>query len=222
MRLFHRFEQVRFRNPLLVTLTTLPGPDIECQLADVYQAWSNLLRSKLFKGKARFGLKGIEVKPNPRGWYLHLHVLVDYKGWLSQAKLSRSWFRWTGAYVVDVRKANKHRGGVRGAVMEVCKYVCAGFSKLNSPLTPGQVDHLGQAIERRRLFSTFGKRAPSLDTQEITRQVPSLRDLPCPICGFHMEVIRIAPSVPVLGGQEVKVYDFSPLGRPGSPSPPGG
>lgn len=219
MDYYHRYRDRHYRNPLLVTLTTKAGPDLAGALETMRHAWPELLRSRLFRrpgpGKARsrvrFGIYGIEVKRSPHGWYLHLHALVDFKGWLDQRELSRLWGHLTGgASVVDVRRAWRHAGGVQGAVREVTKYVgkpadCRSWSS-------DQVDYVGEVIYNRRLSGTIGERAVSLDTKET-----SLHSLPCPACGSTLTNVGQGPSGQSIGGQAVPLYDFGTLVDQDSP-----
>lgn len=180
MEWFHRLRDVHLQWPLLLTLTLIPGPDAGALVDLALRQFAELRRRV---PRLRRGFYAVEVKPNPAGWYVHLHVLADCV-WVDRQTLLEHWHRLTRAKVVDVRRVHPDRDSHKSAVLEVVKYC----TKAPDGLTPAQVDYLSATTHGRRLVATWG--SPSLlDTQETT-----WHQLVCPVCGSWVSFAGFLPE----------------------------
>lgn len=211
----HRLAAADFRHPVMLTLSTLPGPDAAASYALIRRAWRVILRRRYNPERGvrvwRCGVAAVECKPNPAGWYVHLHALVDCVSWTDMARLQAEWQELTGAYVADIRRVDRHR--VRGAIAEVVKYVTDGFGKF--PLSPAQLDELDTALRGKRLTETWGRAA--LFNALLDTIVTSLHRLLCPDCGCGLRYVGRATQA---GLEAVPVFDFSAGARAGPPCQP--
>lgn len=164
----------------MLVLTSIAGPDVAASVDLVLESFAKLRR----KLGIVAGVRGLEVKASPHGWYVHLHTFID--GWQDIEAVRAEWFRMTGAVQCWIVWVNgKDREAVRAAIREVVKYGAVGFGKDSNRLTPEQIDELAPVLRYRRMVSHWGKFTPAaagpssmLDTTATIQP-----GLTCPDCG---------------------------------------
>lgn len=209
MAWFHRLAAVSWHFPMMLTLSMLPGPDVAASVSLALDAFRKLRRCY---GFTRW-VYAIEVNPNPAGWYVHVHALVDCGRWLDMPRLLAVWHGLTGASIGKVNRVDRHRvGGLRGALAEVVKYITKGVS--DGKLSPAEVDSLDAATRGRRLVAASRSLALSLlDTQETSLQ-PDRVGLLCPACGSGLQ---FACLLPVQAFSDLPVYVYPVEGARAGP-----
>lgn len=143
-------KQLRF-----LTLTILDeGEDLEHILKHLSTSFRKLRAFPEWKTHVFGGCAFTEVKYNfnPDHWHVHLHMLIE-GDYFPQATIKRLWYKASrGSYIVDIRAVRDEWSGAN----EVAKY--AG-KPMDHGLTyrPDLIDQAAVALQRRRLFTCFGK-----------------------------------------------------------------
>lgn len=138
-----------------LTLTILDeGEDLEHVLTHLSTSFRKLRAFPEWKAHVFGGCAFTEIKYNfdPDHWHIHLHMLIE-GDYFPQATIKRLWYKATrGSYIVDIRAVRDEWSGAH----EVAKY--AG-KPMDHGLTyrPDLLDQACVALQRRRLFTCFGK-----------------------------------------------------------------
>lgn len=95
------------------------------QLKKLYQSFTKLRQSKVWKNSQRGGAMVCEVKlGEDHMWHPHLHVICE-GSWIDQRELSAAWLKITkDSHVVDVRLLSR----AKDAANYVSKYITKGCS----------------------------------------------------------------------------------------------
>jgi hypothetical protein len=165
----------RMRNPKLITVTFGFTPILRPEVITEFRRMFSIFRKKLKQIKG--GVYVFEVKRSPHKIEcieVHIHALVD-SPYIPQKRLSDVWFKSSGRFRVDIRKAYSRKKGL-GYIM---KYV---LKKPNFPLARDYAMYEFMFNSRRRIqgFGNCYKTSPSLVKMEIT----------CPNCSSKMEVFE--------------------------------
>jgi len=135
-----------------LTLKTTTEPLLYL-LQHLYDSFSKLRRTKLWRGTQTGGVAFLEIKwnPNMMRWHPHLHILTEGK-YIAHPALSKAWLKCTGSsFVVHVTRVND---AARAAA-----YVVKYASKPHDPSVLKDFDRLKEAIvalRGRKLCLTYG------------------------------------------------------------------
>lgn len=101
--------------PVMLTLTTVNGPDLDERFKHFLKSLRTLLmkRRDAARGKsttelekAVAGVYSVEVTNKGKGWHVHLHAVLLLDRWIDRVILSREWEAITrdGSKILDVRR----------------------------------------------------------------------------------------------------------------------
>lgn len=101
--------------PVMLTLTTVNGSDLDERFAHFMKSLRKLLKKRrnAKQGvttteleKAVAGVYSVEVTNKGKGWHVHLHAVLLLDDWIDRFELSREWQAITrdGSKILDVRR----------------------------------------------------------------------------------------------------------------------
>ena len=157
--------------PVMLTLTTINGPDLKERFSHFMKALRKLLKKRRNAkqgvtctelSKAVGGVYSVEVTNKGKGWHVHLHAVLLLDDWIDREELSREWHAITGdSYVLDVRRiggkadALDQHGQINPALVEgfaeVFKYALK-FSDLDH----SDRLHAWDTMREKRLVGSWG------------------------------------------------------------------
>jgi hypothetical protein len=163
------------RNPKLLTVTFGFTPMLYPEVITEFRRMFSRFRKKLKQIKG--GVYVFEVKRSPHKIEcieVHIHALID-SPYISQKIISDVWFKQSGRFRVDIRKAYSRKKGL-GYIM---KYVA---KKPNFPIARDYANYEFMFNNKRRIqgFGNCYRTEPSLVNMEIT----------CSFCGGKMEIFE--------------------------------
>lgn len=138
----------RFKNPKLLTLTTMRRGLCQHSVQKLRQDFAKLRRSKVWR--ASKGLYAIEVgHTDGIGQVnLHIHAIID-GDFMHQAMIAREWRRITkDSYIVDIRRCWSHHGALH--------YLREYVTKLPEDMPKWFQDRFNETFHGTRLIQPFG------------------------------------------------------------------
>lgn len=146
----------QLRRPVRHIVLTVPNAqkaeDLPLALYVLVEGFKRLRRRRIWRGKR--GLYSVEVTwSRERGFHPHLHILVEWSGWVNYDEVHRVWREITrrlgceAKHRPDVRFCRDVGGGLREALKYVTKMWC---------LDDEVKDVLMALFVGRRLVQTFG------------------------------------------------------------------
>ena len=176
-RYLERFKLVMAENPglkpVMLTLTTVNGPDMEERFAHFMKSLRKLLekRRNALKGnstteleKAVAGVYSVEVTNKGKGWHVHMHAVLLLDDWIKRETLSREWQAVTGdgskiLHVVRLGKGSKifdQQGNITPKLVEAFAEVFKYAVKF-SDLDHSDRLHAWEIMRGKRLVGSWGK-----------------------------------------------------------------
>lgn len=158
--------------PVMLTLTTVNGDDLEERFAHFMTSLRKLLKKRrnAKQGvtsteleKAVAGVYSVEVTNKGKGWHVHLHAVLLLDRWLDRLELSREWEAVTrdGSKVLDVRRlgngadALDQHGQVSPKLLEAFAEVFKYALKF-SDLDHSDRLHAWEIMRGKRLVGSWG------------------------------------------------------------------
>lgn len=159
--------------PVMLTLTTVNGPDLDERFAHFMKSLRKLLekRRNARKGnssteleKAVAGIYSVEVTNKGKGWHVHMHAVLLLDEWIDRETLSREWQAITrdGSKILDVRRLAKG-SEVFDAHGEITPKLVEAFAEVFkyalkfSDLDHGDRLHAWETMRGKRLVGSWGK-----------------------------------------------------------------
>ena len=176
-RYLERFKVVMASSPglypVMLTLTTVNGPDLEERFTHFMGSLRKLLKKRRNAAqgktltelqKAVAGIYSVEVTNKGKGWHVHLHAVLLLSDWIDREELSREWQAITrdGSKILDVRRLARgsamfdQAGNVTPKLVEAFAEVFKYAVKF-SDLDHGDRLHAWETMRGKRLVGSWGK-----------------------------------------------------------------
>ena len=158
--------------PVMLTLTTVNGDDLEERFTHFMKSLRKLLKKRrnAKQGatateleKAVGGVYSVEVTNKGKGWHVHLHAVLLLDDWIDRVTLSREWEAITrdGSKILDVRRlgngadALDQHGEVSPKLLEAFAEVFKYALKF-SDLDHSDRLHAWEIMRGKRLVGSWG------------------------------------------------------------------
>lgn len=158
--------------PVMLTLTTVNGNDLEERFTHFMKSLRKLLKKRrnAKQGvtateleKAVAGVYSVEVTNKGKGWHVHLHAVLLIDDWIDREELSREWQAVTGdgSKILDVRLLAKG-ADVLDASGEISPKLVEAFAEVFkyalkfSDLDHGDRLHAWETMRGKRLVGSWG------------------------------------------------------------------
>lgn len=158
--------------PVMLTLTTVNGDDLEERFTHFMKSLRKLLKKRrnAKQGvtateleKAVAGVYSVEVTNKGKGWHVHLHAVLLIDAWIDREELSREWQAVTGdgSKILDVRLLAKG-ADVLDASGDISPKLVEAFAEVFkyalkfSDLDHGDRLHAWETMRGKRLVGSWG------------------------------------------------------------------